>query len=97
MTDEMILRLAAEASEALSKMEFWMKCHEFVHVYNRMLQSAKENHPGTELDRLGPLKVPTFGESLVGNVDYPAEMRIRIAELRIVLEALQTDNDKAKN
>src|SRR4029077_6258753 len=32
--------------------------------------------------------------SLVGNVNYPAEMKIRIAELRIVLEALQTDNDK---
>ena len=46
MTDEMILRLAAEASEALSTMEFWITCHEFVHVYNRMLQSVQENHPG---------------------------------------------------
>jgi len=96
MTDEMILRLAAEASEALSTMEFWMTCHEFVHVYNRMLQSAQENHPGTELDRLGPLKTPTLGESLVGNVNYPAEMRIRISELRIVLEALQTDSENAE-
>jgi len=96
MTDEMILRLAAEASEALSKMEFWMTCDEFCHVYNRMLQSAKENHPATELDRLGPLKVPTFGKALVGNSNYPAEMRIRFSELRIVLEALQTDIEKAK-
>ena len=96
MTDEMILRLAAEASEALSKMEFWMTCHEFAHLYNRMWQSAKENHPGTVLDRLSPLKVPTFGESLVGNVNYPAEMRIRISELRIVLEALQTDSEIAE-
>jgi hypothetical protein len=96
MTDEMILRLAAEASEALSKMEFWMTCHEFADVYNRMLQSAKENHPRTELDRLGPLKVPTLGASLVGNINIPAEMRIRFSELRIVLEALQTDSENAK-
>jgi len=96
MTDEMILRLAAEASEALSKMEFWMTCNEFVHVYNRMLQSAKENHPGTELDRLGPLKVPTLGASLRGNSNYPAEVRIRFSELRIVLEALQTDSEEAQ-
>jgi hypothetical protein len=90
MTDEMILRLAAEASEALSKMEFWMTCHEFANVYDRLLQSAKENHPGTELDRLGPIKVPTLGKSLLGNFNYPAEMKIRFSELRIVLEALQT-------
>jgi len=94
MTDEMILRLAAEASEALSKMEFWMTCNEFGNVYNRLLQSAKENHPRTELDRLGPLEAPTFGQSLLGNVNYPAEMRIRFSELRIVLEALQTDSEK---
>ena len=95
MTDEMILRLATEASEALSKMEFWMKCDEFGHTYNRLWQSAMENHPGTELDRLGPLKLPTFGEYLLGNRHVPAEMRIRFSELRIVLEALQTDSDKA--
>ena len=57
---------------------------------------AQENHPGTELDRLGPLKAPTFGKSLVGNFNYPAEMRIRISELRIVLEALQTDSENAE-
>jgi hypothetical protein len=96
MTDEMILRLAAEASEALSKMEFWMTCHEFCDVYHRMLRSAQENHPGTELERIGPLKVPSFGQSLVGNVNYPAEMRIRFSELRIVLEAFQTESEKAK-
>jgi hypothetical protein len=96
MTDEMILRLAAEASEALSKMEFWMTCHEFCHVYNRMLESAQENHPGTELDRLGWVKGPSLGASLVGNFNYPAEMRIRFSELRIVLEALHADSDKAK-
>jgi hypothetical protein len=32
----------------------------------------------------------------VGNVNYPAEMRIRFFELRIVLEALQTDSERAR-
>jgi hypothetical protein len=61
-----------------------------------MWQSAMENHPGTEFDRLSPLKVPTLGATLLGTVNYPAELRIRFSELRILLEALQTDSEKAK-
>jgi hypothetical protein len=93
MTDKMILRIATEASEALSKMEFWMPCHQFGHTYNRLWEMAVDNHPGTDVDRLGPLKVPK--DYSRGNIISPSEMKIHFSVLRMVLEALQTDSDMA--
>jgi hypothetical protein len=58
MTDDLVIRLSTEACEALSNMEFWMGCEDFIATYNRLLKAAKANHPKDEfLNSLLPLEV----------------------------------------
>jgi hypothetical protein len=112
MTDDVIIRLATEACEALSDMEFWMGCDSFVPTYNGLVQAAKANHP--EHDFIAALDVipprtpappPAASEGLnvfermwdtmagkfEGQSIPPAQLKFLFAQLRILLDASQSE------
>jgi hypothetical protein len=85
VTDETIIRMAEEASQALSEVDGHIQCNYLMPSYNAMLQAAKANHPNDPfLSALIPLELISDRKFYVSG----AELRVLLGQLRIALESL---------
>ncbi|MBW3622105.1 MAG: hypothetical protein KY468_01690 [Armatimonadetes bacterium] len=86
MTDEMILRMADETVQILSKAPWHLDCKHLLPTYNAMLVAARDNHPDDSF--LGAL-VPINPNN--GDVNAPI-LTVLFAQLRMALESLAGAN-----
>ena len=87
MDDKIILKIAESTAHMLSKADFPISVSHIIPSYNAILKSAKENHPDDEfLSMLNPV-----GED-IGDGFF--QLGILFAQLRIIVEALQEENQK---
>ena len=86
MTDAMIIRMLAESSEALEQAHPYSQCRNLAPSYNALLEMAKANHPADPFLRALARIDPDQEDGIT-----VAELRVLFAQLRIALEALQTE------
>ena len=84
MKDELIIRMIQETSAILAEMEWHQDGKAIVPSYNALLQAVQANHP-EDVFLCSLLQIKT--EDQVG----PRELQILFTQLRIALEALQSD------
>ena len=87
MEDKTILKIAESTAHMLSKADFPISVSHIIPSYNAILKSAKENHPDDEfLNTLNPI------EEDIGDGFF--QLKILFSQLRIVVEALQEEEQK---
>lgn len=96
MKDATIIRMLEETCAMLKNVDAYVSCAHLAPSYNAMLVAAQANHPDDLfLSVLPPLPIRNKEEGHSKEGCGSSEIRVLFAQMRIALESLQNEPERA--